>query len=73
MTNSNSTLKFCLIGYKPDYDEDEEYEKKTYTVTGANGVRNYYTVGIANGKSIEFLITPCFEKFDEVVSAVPGG
>ena len=73
MTNANSTLKFCLIGYKPDYDEDEEYEKKTYTVTGANGICNYYTVGIANGKSIEFLITSCFENFGEVMNAVPGG
>ena len=73
MTNAHSTMKFCLIGYKPDYDVKDEYEKKTYTITGANGVRNYYTVGIADGDSTEFLITQCFEKFTAVENAVPGG
>ena len=60
MMNEFVSNKLSPIGYEPDYDENDEYEKKTYTITGANGVRNYYNVGIADGKSIEFLITLCF-------------
>lgn len=62
-----------LIGYKPDYDEKEEPETKQYDIREPNGVRNHYKVGIVHGDSIEFIITECFEKLDEVVEAIPGG
>ena len=72
MTNAFSSTK-ALIGYKLDYNPKEEYDKKTYNITGADGVRNYLDVTIADGESIEFLITMCYEKLDDMVNEVPGG
>ena len=55
MTNQ-ANLCFGLIGYKPDYELDEEgMAKKSYNLT-VGSVRSYYNVYLADGKSIEFLI-----------------
>ena len=65
-------MLYCLIGFRPDYDPTEAVaKKKTYVITGANGVRNHYDVGKADGSSAEFLITETYEKLDEVISAIP--
>ncbi len=57
--NNQANLCFALIGYKPDYELDKDsMGKKSYNLTVV-GVRCYYNVYIADGKSTEFLIT-CF-------------
>ena len=72
MTNSNNS-RICLIGYKPDYDVKEDYKTKNYSVTD-NGVRNTHAIGIADGSSVEFLITETYEKLEELADeiAAPG-
>lgn len=67
---SLSTLRTSAIGYKKDYDSREEpARKKTYRING-NGVRHYFMVAIADGNSIEFLMTECFGRFDEIRAAI---
>ena len=62
----------CLIGYKRDYDPTETYKKtKRYQINTPLGIRNTYEVAIADGTSAEFLMTECFEKFEEVTSVIP--
>ena len=73
MTNAFSKPLFCLIGYKQDYDDTAEFDTKTYQVSGAGGLRNFYKVGKADGESIEFLITECYEALDELIPRIPGG
>ncbi len=41
--------------------------KKSYNMT-VGGVRCYYDIYIADGKSIEFLITFCYEKLAELLA-----
>lgn len=73
MTNAFSKPQFCLIGYKQDYDENADFDTKTYQVSGAGGLRNYYKVARADGESVEFLITECFEPLDELIPRIPEG
>ncbi len=63
-------LSFAFIGYKPDYELDEEsMSKKNYYLT-VGGVRCYYYVYIADGKSAEFLITCRYEKLAKLVAEI---
>ncbi len=49
--NNQANLRFALIGYKPDYELDEEsMAKKSYNLT-VGGVYSYYDVYLAGGKS----------------------
>ena len=69
MSNQTS-LRFAIIGYKPDYELDEEsMAKKRYNLT-VGGVRSYYYVYLADGKSTEFLITFCYEKLAELAAKI---
>ncbi len=69
--NNQANLRFSLIGYKPDYQLDEEsMAKKSYNLT-VGGVRSYYDVYLADGKSTEFIITCCYEKLAELVAKIP--
>ena len=66
-----ASVRTSAIGYKKDYDPREEPARtKGYQING-NGVRHFFKVAIADGSSIEFLMTECFECFDEVDAAVP--
>ena len=70
MTNIQSTMHYALIMYHMDYDPKDPFEKKTYKVTKTN-LRNYYDIGIADGGSIEFLITMTYVKLQEVIDKIP--
>ena len=69
--NNQTNVCFALIGYKPDYElEEDTTAKKSYNLT-VGGVRCYYDVYIADGKSAEFLITCCYEKLAELSAKIP--
>ena len=69
--NNQANICFALIGYKPDYELDEEsMSKKNYNVKVCS-VRCYYDVYIDDRKSTEFLITCCYEKLAELVAKIP--
>ncbi len=44
--------------------------KKSYNLT-VGGVRSYYDVYLADGKSTEFLITCCYEKLAKLAAKIP--
>ncbi len=69
--NNQANLHFSLIGFKLDYELDEEsMAKKSYNLT-VGGVRCYYDVNIADGKSTKFLITYCYEKLAKLAAKIP--
>ncbi len=58
------------MGYKPDYElEEDTTAKKSYNLTVV-GVRFYYDVYIADGKSDEFFITWCYENLAELSAEI---
>ncbi len=68
---NQANICFALIGYNPDYElEEDTTAKKSYNLT-VGGVRRYYDVYIADGKSTEFLITCCYEKLAEQSAEIP--
>ena len=68
---NQANLRFALIGYKPDYKLDEESMAKKSCNLTVGGVRSYYDVYLADGKSTEFLITCCYEKLAELAAEMP--
>ena len=69
--NNQANLYFALIGYKPDYELDEEgMAKKSYNLT-VGGVHSYYSLYLADGKSTEFLIMCCYEKLSKLTAKIP--
>ncbi len=69
--NDQANIRFSLIGYKPDYELDEESMAKRTDNLTVGGVRSYYDVYLADEKSTEFLITCCYEKLDKLEAKIP--
>ena len=60
-----------LIRHLPDYGVDSKYEKKKFQVNQpGGGGRSELIVAYANGDSIEFMIRECFERLDDVQTAL---
>ncbi len=69
--NNQANLHFALIGYKPDYELDEEsMAKKSYNLT-VGGVRCYYDVYISDRKSTKFLVMCCYKKLAKLAAKIP--
>ena len=65
MTNTQSKMRYTLIGYKQDYDPNESYETKNYYLT-MGGVKSEHKITIADGKSTELMIELTYEKLDDL-------
>ena len=68
--SNQANLCFALIRYKPDYKLDEKSMAKIKYNLTVGGVRCYYDVYIADGKSTEFLITCCYVKLDKLAAEI---